>query len=160
MHASARAKRFLLLAATALGAVSAFRCDPGYDICTTVTRCSTGSPIVGAQVVFRYSSGHPICEEPSYSDPTGRACCSAMGISPPQYTVAVDKPGHRPGTVAVAEEQEDSALCLADQDACTAGAIRSCGCNDGGVGVEVCAADGTGYGPCQSCQAAADAAAE
>ena len=68
-------------------------CDPYFEICGNVKRCSDNAPLVGVHVVARYSDGTEMMS--GYTDPTGRYCDSQMGSTEPPdpYDVDYDKSG-------------------------------------------------------------------
>lgn len=140
---------FVLVSLAALGSSG---CDPYYRVCGNVTAC-TGVPLVGVHVTLRDARGEMMN---GYTDPAGRYCGSEMGSTPPDsYQVTYEKPGFKSEQRTVTGEAEEMpAICMSPLS-CSKGEQRACACADGGTGVETCLADGSAFGPCESCASTA-----
>jgi len=85
------ANRFAL---AALMGASTWACDPIYEACTHVRRCSDEDPLVGVAVTVFYSDGAVLTK--GHTNPHGEFCYGDMGSTEPPETIRMrfSKPGY------------------------------------------------------------------
>jgi hypothetical protein len=133
---------------------AATACDPVYTVCATVRDCSTGKSLGGVHMI-----AHLVESYAGDTDSTGSYCTGEMGSTPSSYSFEASKPGYQDESIDVRNGASHTDMCLAPL-VCIPSASEACDCGGGVMGTRVCNDQGSGFDPCVSCGAAADAGPE